>query len=66
MFHEIERELSDEEPWSFRYQSKLPNHLQLLVEQEQGRQDVWELPDKEPLAKKPKLSHTTHNSWSKS
>ncbi|GAA6623971.1 hypothetical protein [Scytonema sp. NUACC26] len=66
MFYGIERELLDGEPWSFRYQTKLPNHLQLLVEQEIGRQDIWELPDNEPLEKKSKLSPKTHNSWSQS
>jgi hypothetical protein len=48
MFHEIERELSNGEPWSVGYPLKLPRHLQSLVEQQQGRQDVWELPTKEP------------------
>ncbi|KYC38889.1 hypothetical protein WA1_33285 [Scytonema hofmannii PCC 7110] len=52
MFHGIERELLDGEPGLFRYQSKLPNHLQLLVDRELGRQDIWKLPDNELLAKK--------------
>lgn len=66
MFHGIERELLDGEPWSFRHQTKLPNHLQLLAARELGRQDIWELPDNELLAKKLKLSNKTHNSWSQS
>ncbi|KAF3889590.1 MULTISPECIES: hypothetical protein [Nostocales] len=55
MFHEIERELSDGEPWSFRHQPKFPIQLQLLVEQQQGRQDVWEIPEKEALTKKTQI-----------
>ncbi|MDZ7959234.1 MAG: hypothetical protein RMY34_15360 [Aulosira sp. DedQUE10] len=47
MFHNIERELSDGEPWSFGQYSHLPPHLQLLVEKEQGRQDIWDLPNQE-------------------
>ncbi|MGI2908724.1 hypothetical protein [Tolypothrix sp. VBCCA 56010] len=43
----VERELLDGEPWLVGQQSQLPLHLQLLVEQEQGRQNIWELPDKE-------------------
>lgn len=66
MFHGIERELSDGEPWAFRYQTKLPSHLQILVEREIGRQDIWELPDNELLEEKSKLSNKTHKSWSQS
>lgn len=45
MFHgQVERELSDGEPWFAEYKCKLPTHLQLLVEQEQERRDIWELP----------------------
>ncbi|MFQ4141283.1 hypothetical protein [Chlorogloeopsis sp. ULAP02] len=44
---QIEEGLFDGEPWSPGLQTKLPIHLQLLVEKEQGRQDVWELPNLE-------------------
>ncbi|OUL31876.1 hypothetical protein [Nostoc sp. 106C] len=44
MFHRIERELSDGEPWSVRQYSQLPPDIQLLVEREQGIKDIWELP----------------------
>ena len=44
MFHRIEREFSDGEPWSFGQYRQLPTHLQFLTEKEQGRQDIWELP----------------------
>ncbi|MFQ4143599.1 hypothetical protein [Chlorogloeopsis sp. ULAP02] len=44
---QIEKGLFDGEPWSPGLQTKLPIHLQLLVEKEQGRQDVWELPNLE-------------------
>lgn len=48
MFNQpFERELFDGEPWLLGQQSKLPLHLQLLVEQQQARQDIWELPKKE-------------------
>ncbi|MDM9384059.1 hypothetical protein QUB80_25615 [Chlorogloeopsis sp. ULAP01] len=48
MFHgKIEKELLDGEPWLPVQQSKLPLHLQLLVEKKQGRKDVWELPNLE-------------------
>ena len=48
MFHRlVERELLDGEPWLVGQQSQLPLHLQLLVDREQGRQNIWELPEKE-------------------
>ncbi|MBW4636229.1 MAG: hypothetical protein KME30_31420 [Iphinoe sp. HA4291-MV1] len=48
MFNQpFERELFDGEPWLSRQESKLPLHLQLLVEQQQKRRDTWELPKKE-------------------
>lgn len=42
LYGEIERELLDGEPWFLSQQIRLPNHLQRLVEQEQGRRDIWE------------------------
>lgn len=48
MFNQpFERELFDGEPWLLWQQSKLPLHLQSLVEQQQARQDIWKLPKKE-------------------
>ncbi|BAY99808.1 hypothetical protein NIES37_37910 [Tolypothrix tenuis PCC 7101] len=45
MFHGIEKELSNGEPWSFAQYSQLPPDIQLLVEQEHIQRDIWELPD---------------------
>nr|WP_268896858.1 hypothetical protein [Hassalia byssoidea] len=36
----VERELLDGEPWLVGQQSQLPLHLQLLVERQQGRQNI--------------------------
>jgi hypothetical protein len=47
MLNGIEKEFSNGEPWSFRQYSQLPPNLQLLVDQEQGPQDIWELPNQE-------------------
>ncbi|QIR35934.1 hypothetical protein HCG51_03615 [Tolypothrix sp. PCC 7910] len=44
MFHGIEKELSNGEPWSFGQYCQLPPDIQLLVEQEHIQQDIWELP----------------------
>lgn len=40
----IEQELLDGEPWSQRQQTQLPTHIQILIEQEQVKPDIWELP----------------------
>ncbi len=40
----IEQELSDGEPWSQRQQTQLPTHIQILIEREQVKPDIWELP----------------------
>ncbi|BAY89952.1 MULTISPECIES: hypothetical protein [unclassified Tolypothrix] len=45
MFDSIERELSNGEIWSVGQYSQLPIHIQLLVEQEDGQRDIWELPE---------------------
>jgi len=39
----IERELLDEELWSVRPSLKLPMKIQLLVQKDEVRQDIWEL-----------------------
>ncbi|MCM0593014.1 MAG: hypothetical protein HEQ35_29790 [Gloeotrichia echinulata IR180] len=41
-FGQIERECLDNEFWSLSYKTKLPERLQLLVDQEQGICDIWE------------------------
>ncbi|MBD2210440.1 hypothetical protein H6G27_11190 [Nostoc linckia FACHB-104] len=47
MFHGIEKELSNGEPWAFGKYSQLPPNIQLLLEQEDGQQDIWELTHQE-------------------
>ncbi|MFN6525259.1 hypothetical protein [Nostoc sp. ChiSLP03a] len=39
----IEKELFSEEIWSIWQTTKLPDHLQLLVDRELGKRDIWEL-----------------------
>ncbi|BAY28916.1 hypothetical protein NIES2107_07540 [Nostoc carneum NIES-2107] len=59
MFHGIEQEFSDGEPWSFRQCSQLPPHLKLVVEHEQGQRDIWEFQNEklESNTNSPKLSN---------
>ncbi|MHC5596717.1 MAG: hypothetical protein ACYTXC_12375 [Nostoc sp.] len=59
-FGQIERECLYGENWSLLQKDKLPDHLQLLVDQEQIKSDIWELQTKEPStatqkSKAPKL-----------
>lgn len=49
LFGQIEREYLDRELWSVGYQTKLPEHLQLLVDQQQGKQDIWECEQNQDL-----------------
>ncbi|MBD2498003.1 hypothetical protein [Nostoc sp. FACHB-280] len=42
----LERELLDEELWSIRPALKLPMKIQLLIEKEQTRQDIWDVSKK--------------------
>ncbi|MEH1813776.1 MAG: hypothetical protein V7K26_12980 [Nostoc sp.] len=44
----IEKELFGEEIWSIWQTTKLPEHLQLLVDQELGKRDIWELQSQKP------------------
>ncbi|MDZ8089167.1 MAG: hypothetical protein RMY16_26990 [Nostoc sp. DedQUE12b] len=44
----IEKELFGEEIWSIWQTTKLPDHLQLLVDQELGKRDIWELQSQKP------------------
>ncbi|MBU7583130.1 MAG: hypothetical protein KAF91_09520 [Nostoc sp. TH1S01] len=39
----LERELLDDELWSVRPALKLPINIQLLIEKEQIRQDIWDV-----------------------
>ncbi|MBD2384489.1 hypothetical protein [Cylindrospermum sp. FACHB-282] len=55
MFYElIEQELSDGQPWSMRQQTQLPMHIQILIERENTRPDIWELPNPQ-IKKLPKV-----------
>ncbi|MDZ8134881.1 MAG: hypothetical protein RM049_06210 [Nostoc sp. DedQUE04] len=44
----IEKELFSEEIWSIWQTTKLPDHLQLLVDRELGKRDIWELQSQKP------------------
>ncbi|QSJ15789.1 hypothetical protein JYQ62_28925 [Nostoc sp. UHCC 0702] len=49
-FGQIEREFFDDEIWSIWYKNKLPEHLQILVDEEQKelvKRDIWELESQE-------------------
>ncbi|MBN3907195.1 MAG: hypothetical protein HWQ35_11710 [Nostoc sp. NMS1] len=49
MFYgQIERECLYGENWIISQKSKLPDHLQLLVDQEEVECDIWELQSQEP------------------
>jgi len=51
----IEQELSDGEPWSQKQQTQLPTHIQILIEQEQIKIDIWELPNAQ-MTKSPTIN----------
>jgi hypothetical protein len=59
---QIERECLYGENWSFLQKDKLPDHLQLLVDQEQIKSDIWELQTKEPSTARQKSKLKTQNS----
>ncbi|MDZ8096156.1 MAG: hypothetical protein RMZ42_30105 [Nostoc sp. DedQUE05] len=44
----IEKEFFSEEIWSIWQTTKLPDHLQLLVDRELGKRDIWELQSQKP------------------
>ena len=51
-FIKIEKGLLDGELWSLYQSTKLPEHLQLLVDKEQREcDDIWELPSKNKVKK---------------
>ncbi|MEH2164859.1 MAG: hypothetical protein V7K38_28345 [Nostoc sp.] len=46
---QIERECFYGEIWSISQKTKLPDHLQLLVDREEIKCDIWELQNQEPV-----------------
>ncbi|MEH1788013.1 hypothetical protein [Nostoc sp.] len=50
-FGQIEKELLCGEIWSIWQTTKLPEHLQLLADQELGKRDIWELQTQKPKKK---------------
>jgi hypothetical protein len=54
----IERELLDGEPWLVRQPCKLPYYLQLLVDQEIERKDIWELEEHNISTLNPKQNNS--------
>ncbi len=46
-FGQVEKELFSGEIWSIWQTTKLPDHLQLLVDQEEVERDIWELQSQE-------------------
>ncbi|MGJ5633524.1 hypothetical protein [Nostoc sp. CALU 1950] len=47
-FGQVEKELFCGEMWSIWQTTKLPDHLQLLVDQELGKRDIWESQTQQP------------------
>ncbi|MFN6464270.1 MAG: hypothetical protein RMZ41_020980 [Nostoc sp. DedVER02] len=45
---QIEREYFYGEIWPISQKTKLPDHLQLLIDQEEVKCDIWELQNQEP------------------
>lgn len=63
-FEKFERSLLDGELWSIWQQTKLPAHLQSLVDKEQiKRNDIWELPSEEQVPKTINLSSNNDKSY---
>ena len=46
---QVERELLEGEPWLFGQQPELQPHLQFLIDEQQERRDIWELPKESSL-----------------
>ncbi|WP_392534869.1 hypothetical protein [Nostoc sp. C117] len=65
-FGQMERESLYGEIWSIWQTTKLPEHLQLLVDQEQITYDIWELQSQEPDNKRIHFSLERNSSDSKS
>ncbi|MBD0304177.1 MAG: hypothetical protein ICV85_19045 [Tolypothrix sp. T3-bin4] len=54
---QVERELLNGVSWLFEQQPQLPTHLQLLVDEQQQRRDIWELPKEDSPEPEPKKMH---------
>lgn len=54
---QVERELLNGMLWLFEQEPQLPTHLQLLVDEQQQRRDIWELPKEDSLEPKPTKMH---------
>ncbi|MCF2145740.1 hypothetical protein IQ276_004550 [Desmonostoc muscorum LEGE 12446] len=65
-FGQLERECLYGEIWSVWQTTKLPEHLQLLVDQEQVKYDIWELQTEKPDSKTTPVSLDRTSSDSKS
>lgn len=63
-FQKFERNLLDGELWSIWQKTKLPDHLQSLVDKEQNkRNDIWELPSEKQVQN---VSYSSHDQKSHS
>ncbi|MBD2409127.1 hypothetical protein FACHB389_29780 [Nostoc calcicola FACHB-389] len=65
-FGQLETECLYGELWSVWQTTKLPEHLQLLVDQEQIKYDIWELQSEKPDSKTTPVSLDRTSSNSKS
>ncbi|MFN6514871.1 MAG: hypothetical protein RMY29_010255 [Nostoc sp. CreGUA01] len=65
-FGQLERECLYGEIWSVWQTTKLPEHLQLLVDREQVKHDIWELQNQKPDSQTIRVSSDRNSSDSKS
>lgn len=54
---QVERELLNGVPWLSGQQPQPPTHLQLLVDEQQQRRDIWELPKENSPEPGPRKIH---------
>jgi hypothetical protein len=54
---QFENELLEGESWFFGQQTQLPLHLQLLLDEQQKIQDIWELPKEKSPETRPIKMH---------
>ncbi|BBD65799.1 hypothetical protein NIES4072_05220 [Nostoc commune NIES-4072] len=54
---QVERELLDGVPWLLGQQPQLPDHLQLLLNEQQQTRDIWELPKENSPSSEPTKMH---------
>ncbi|MDZ8049905.1 MAG: hypothetical protein RMX68_033860 [Aulosira sp. ZfuVER01] len=59
IFGKIERELLDIELHPICYKTKLPEKLQLLVDKEQGKCDIWEYQKNDNFHAKPSYANAS-------